>query len=309
MDGLLTALGAVYPMLAALGAGMLIRRLGMVTDGGLKEMNRLVYKLFFPVMLFVNVMDSDFGAGFSWRLPLIASGFTLAAFLVLMALVPRLESEPARRGVMVQGIFRSNFLVFGLSIVTALYGTDRLAPVTLMAAVVVPLMNGLSVVALEVFRGGRPGGWRIALSVLKNPIVTGTLAAFVCRAVGLDPLPQATRSLAQVGTPFALVVIGASFKMQSTARYRRQLMLCVPAKLVIMPAAAVALGVLLGLRNEALVALMAVAGGPCATASQAMAQQMGGDGELAGLLVVSTSLLCAGTFFLWIYALTTLGLA
>lgn len=69
---------------------------------------------------------------------------------------------------LVQGIFRSNFLVFGVSIITSLYGVERLAPTVLLAAVTIPLMNGLSVVALENFRGGKPSIRHLLVSMAKN---------------------------------------------------------------------------------------------------------------------------------------------
>ena len=309
MENLMASLNAVYPLLTMLAVGMLIRRAGLVSDAGIKEMNALIYKVFFPFLLYANVMDSDFSAGFNWKLVGFAVGMTVAAFLLLMALVPRLEKENAKRGVLVQGIFRSNFLVFGISIVTTLYGTERLAPTVLLAAFTVPLMNALSVVALETFRSGKPNARQILLSVMRNPIILGTLLAFVLRALHVDPLPSATRSIAKVGTPFALVVIGASFKVSNVRRYRKPLFWGVLSKLVFLPAAAVTLVVLLGFRNELLIALMAVFGGPCATASYAMAQQMGGDGDLAALMVVFTSMLCVVTFFGWIFLLKTLCLA
>lgn len=306
MANLLASLSAVYPLLTMLVLGMIIRRLRLVSDSGLREMNGLIYKVFFPFMMFSNVMDSDMSGGTDWRLIAVAVTLIVGTFTVLMVLVPRLEKRDNLRGVLVQGIFRSNFLVFGISIITSLYGVERLAPTVLLAAVTIPLMNGLSVVALENFRGGKPSMRHLLVSVAKNPIIVGTLLAFLLRAVHIDPLPGATRSIAQVGTPFALVVIGASFKVDNVRRYLKPLLWAVTAKLVFLPAVAVTFGILAGFRNET---LMAVFGGPCATASYAMAQQMGGDGDLAALMVVFTSVLCVITFFGWIFLLKTLGMA
>mgnify|MGYP002292525212 CR=1 FL=1 len=309
MDNLLAALSAVYPLLVAIAVGVAIRRAGLVTEQGLKEMNGLVYKMFFPVMLFANVMDSDFGGGVPWKLLGVTLGLIAVTFLALMALVPRFVPGNPQRGVMVQGIFRSNFLVFGMSIVTSLYGAERLGPAVLLSAIVIPTMNGLSVVALEVFRGGRPNVRKILLGVARNPIIIGTVLAFVCRLMGVDPLPEATRSLAKVGTPFALVIIGASFQVRQVHKYRRYLAVGVLAKLVLMPLLAVLVCLAAGLREELLVTLLAIFGGPCATASYAMAQQMDGDGDLAALMVVFTSALCVVSFFVWIFLLRSLGVA
>ena len=84
MESFLTAARAVYPMLAMILTGMLVRKLGIVTDGGLREMNRLVYTVFLPALMFVNVMDSDFSAGVDWAFfvwPLVMIG---VVFIVLM---------------------------------------------------------------------------------------------------------------------------------------------------------------------------------------------------------------------------------
>lgn len=308
MESFLTAARAVYPMLAMILTGMLVRKLGMVTDGGLREMNRLVYTVFLPALMFVNVMDSDFSAGVDWAFfvwPLVMIG---VVFIVLMLAVPLLEKRADRRGVLVQAVFRSNFMVFGLAIVTSLYGSGRMGPIVLLAAVAVPLMNALSVVALAFFRGGRPEWRTIGLNVLKNPVIIATALAFAFRGLGIYPLPEVFYGFSKVATPFALVVIGASFTFQSVADFRPQLLWGVLGKLVLVPAAVLPVFIALGFRYEMLVALMAIFGGPSAASSFAMAQQMGGDVRLAASMVVFTSTLSAASFFLWIFLLGTLGL-
>ena len=46
---------------------------------------------------------------------------------------------------------------------------------------------------------------------------------------------------------------------------------------------------------------------PVATASYAMAQNMGGDGELAGQFVVLSTVASVVTIFLWVYFLNSIG--
>ena len=109
MDNLLAALSAVYPLLVAIAVGVAIRRAGLVTEQGLKEMNGLVYKMFFPVMLFANVMDSDFGGGVPWKLLGVTLGLIAVTFLALIALVPRFVPGNPQRGVMVQAFSVATF--------------------------------------------------------------------------------------------------------------------------------------------------------------------------------------------------------
>ena len=69
----------------------------------------------------------------------------------------------------------------------------------------------------------------------------------------------------------------------------------------------IALGILLGFRNETLVPVMIMFGAPTAVASFTMAQQMEGDGELAAELVVFTSGFAILTIFFWVFVLKQLG--
>ena len=52
---------------------------------------------------------------------------------------------------------------------------------------------------------------------------------------------------------------------------------------------------------------MVMAGAPAAVSSCAMAEQMGGDAELAGLIIVVTSVLSVFTIFMWIFGLNLAG--
>ena len=67
------------------------------------------------------------------------------------------------------------------------------------------------------------------------------------------------------------------------------------------------LGALLGFQGVAFVSLIGVFASPTAVNSFTMAQQMGGDAELAGDIVVSTSALCIVTMFAWSVLFKALG--
>ena len=69
----------------------------------------------------------------------------------------------------------------------------------------------------------------------------------------------------------------------------------------------VTIGILVGFRNEMLIPLLIMSGAPTAVSSFPMAQQMGGDGDLAAGLVVFTSGLAILTMFVWIFVLKQMG--
>ena len=90
-------------------------------------------------------------------------------FLLLMLLIPRIERDNHRRGVLIQGILRSNFVIFAIPVTASLCGQENIGVASLMVAVVVPMFNVLSVVALEVFRGGKIQPLKILRGIITNP--------------------------------------------------------------------------------------------------------------------------------------------
>ena len=114
--------------------------------------------------------------------------------------------------------------------------------------------------------------------------------------------------LSKVATPLALFLLGASIDFSKTGAHVRQLSLCVLAKLVVFPLAAVLAGALMGMRGGELASLLIIFGAPTAVNSAVMAQQMGSDGDLATEAVVFTTAFSALTVFLFVFALKSLAL-
>ena len=77
---------------------------------------------------------------------------------------------------------------------------------------------------------------------------------------------------------------------------------------MLLPALFLSLAVLLGIRDVGLASLVAVFASPTAVSSYPMAQQIGGDADLAAAQVVFTTALSGITVFLWVFLLRTLGL-
>ena len=79
-------------------------------------------------------------------------------------------------------------------------------------------------------------------------------------------------------------------------------------RLVLLPAVMVALAYLIGLRGVELFLILVIFGTPVATSSFPMAQNMGGDGQLAGQLVFVSTVASLATLFVFIYSMSRMGL-
>ena len=309
MENLALAFNVVMPLFLMMALGYCIRLLKLGDEATFKKMNNIVFRVFLPILLFHNVISTDLSTAFNGPL-LTAVCFVIAEFALCMIFVPLLEKENRRRGVLVQGIMRSNFVIFGLPVLVSLCGENsNTGAVSLVIAVVVPMFNAFSVIALEVYRGGKLNFWKIAKSVASNPLILSSLLGIVLLALGVklpEVIEKPLSDLADVATPLALVILGAEFSFRQVKSCLRQLVLGVTGRLIVMPLIFLTIAILLGFRGEELIALMVMLAAPPAVSSFTMAQQMEGDSELAGVLVVFGSLFAVLTMFVWIFALKSL---
>ena len=307
----IVAISAVVPMFCLMAIGAFVKFQNWLTDEELNHMNRMVFRVFFCCMMFHSIYTTDMASTFRPKLMLFGACGVLIIFLLLMLIVPKIEPDNKRRGVMVQAIFRSNFVIMGVPIVANIFGDKNIAVTTMMIAVIIPMYNILAVLALETFRGGKFSVMPILKGVLKNPMILGAIAGAVFLTLGVHipaPILKPIGQISAATTPVALIILGASFKLGSTHEHRRQLWGCVFGRLILVPSLILSAAIFLGFRGIDFVTLIAIFGTPCAIVSFAMAQQMGGDADLAGNCVVFTSALSCFTIFCWILFFKTIGI-
>ena len=310
MDNLVVAVEAVIPMFCLMFIGVLVHKYQLLSDLELVHLNRMVFRVFFSVMMFYNLYTTNLGTTFRPRLMLFAVGALAVVYVVSFAFVWLTEKQDRRRGAMIQAIYRSNFVLMGIPLVANIFGDENIAVTTMMIAIIVPIYNVLGVFTLETFRGGKFNLGHILLGVLKNPMILGALTGAAFLLLGI-PIPKPVlKPLAQITaatTPLALIVLGASFRLGSTKEHLHQLVACVAARLFIIPAVVLSIAVWLGFRGIEFVTLISIFCTPCAVAGYAMAQQMGSDADLAGNCVVFTSGLSCVTIFCWILLFKGMG--
>lgn len=301
---------AVLPMCLIMALGYGTRRLGWIRREEISAINKIAFRIFLPCLLYYNVYCSDLSGSFDPLLMAYAVGGVLLTFGLSLGYTLLTEKLPERRGVMIQGMFRSNYVIMGIPVATALLGADQLGTVSILIAVVVPLFNMLAVVVLEVFRGQKPKPLHILGQIAKNPLVIGSVLGILTLAAGIrlpHILEQTIQNISAIASPLQLFLLGAFFQFSGLKTYRRELVTVSAAKLIVAPGLFLGLGALLGFQGVAFVSLIGVFASPTAVNSFTMAQQMGGDAELAGDIVVTTSAVSIPTMFLWIFLFKSLG--
>lgn len=311
MASLKLSFNAIAPIFLLMLLGYVAKNLKLADKKTFDEVNKLIFKIFLPVLLFYNIYKTEAAHVFNIKLIIFTIVSVLCVFCLGYISVFRLTDDDAKRGVMLQGMFRSNYAILGVPLVDYICGGSGSGLASVMVAVVVPCFNVFAVIALERFCGGSVGIKKLLLGIVKNPLIIGCLTGlfFFVSGIKLPYILEKTVSdIKGIATPLAIFVLGASFTFSSIKGYIREISIVVSLRLIFVPLVGLLAAVLLGFSGESLACLLVVFASPVAVSSYAMAQQMNGDETLAGHLVVVSSALCLLTLFLWIFLLSSLGL-
>ena len=301
-------------MFLLLATGKLARKTNLLTSESTDRLNALVFKIFLPVSIFKNVYNSSVSDVFDKKLIAFGIISVTLCFLLLILLTSGCKNRKSR-GVLIQGIYRSNFLIFGLPVAESFYPDGSLSgKASVLIAIIVPLFNGLAVIALEMFKENKQSGMKTFLNILKNPLIIGSALGFVAlflKEAGFllpDAVYKTVSDLSAAATPLALIALGASLDFSKIKGESKYLIWGLLGKLVLSPAVFIGAAVLLGFRDRELAIILAMFASPAAVSSYTMAQQMGADDDLAAELVVIGTAVSLITVFLWVSLIASSGL-
>ena len=212
---------------------------------------------------------------------------------------------------MIQALYRSNYVLMGFPIAVNLFGKGNITAVAIIMMLVVPFYNVTAVIVFETFRGGKVDLGMMLKRILTNPIIDGGIAAFVVMIFGITlpaPIVNTIGTLSDATAPIAMILLGAALNINGFSSDRRRIAICTIGKLIVFPAIGIAGAAYLGIRDVQLIAVTLMVAAPDALASYAMASSMGGNGKLAGELVVITTITSCFTIPVFLFILKTNGL-
>ncbi|MBQ3760651.1 MAG: AEC family transporter [Clostridia bacterium] len=302
----LVAVDAVMPFVIYLALGYFAVKGGLADTGFMNRLNRFSFKLFYPLLMFKNVYGAAPESMPSLTLILVSVIGILVLIGTLWTVVPLCVKENPRRGVVIQALFRSNFLLYGIPLIVSVFGEARASVAGFMTLIVISLFNIAAVVVLESFNS-EGGGFSITsllLKLVKNPLLQGCLAGLLFFAFKIK-LPSflsvPVNALGNMATPLGMITLGGTLKFSAFGKNKRIIAGVTGLRLVLIPLIMLLIGYAFGLRGAELFLMLVIFGTPVAVASYTMAANMGGDGELAGQLVVVTTLVSLVTIFLFIF--------
>ncbi len=300
------AFEAVFPLCFLMAIGYVIRRTGFCGKELYQKMNKFCFTIFFPPLIFNTIYQSDFSGGFPVDLILFGLVAIIAGYLISFAVAGKIDKTANRRGVIIQGLYRSNFVLFGMPVAASIFGDEGLAPAAALISIVIPIFNFFAVFALEYYSGRKASVKSIAKALVTNPIIFGSIVGFFFVFTGLK-LPEVVEGvvldISQVTTPFALIILGGLFEFSALKPNLKVISKTVTGRLVIYPLIFMTASVLAGFRDAQLVVLLALFASPVATSSYAMSEHAGADSTLASQFVAVSSAFSIFSMFCWISAL------
>ncbi len=274
----------VLPVFAIIAVGWAAGRTGLLGEASSEALNRFVYWVALPAMLFRSMATVDLAVVFNWSY--------IAAFLGAVAVVWALSmvvartafgNSPAEAALNGLNATYGNSGYMGIPLVLAAYGQAAMLPVIVVVVINTALMVGIAIVLVELgqSRGADLGGTarHVGRALVRNPMLLGPVAGLVWAALGWPlpvPLDTFTGILGAAAGPCALFSIGLFMVGKPLSEGRLEVGAMTLAKLVVHPLVTAAF-VFLVFPTEPLWAVVAVllAALPTGTGGFVLAQAYG----------------------------------
>ena len=313
MENLIFSLNATIPIFLMMLLGMLFRKLGWMDEVFAAKMNKFVFLVPLPVLLFEQLATVDFSE--VWDIKFILFCFVVTAIsITISTLISLLWKDRSIKGEFIQATYRSSAALLGIAFIQNIYGTAGMAPLMIIGSV--PLYNIMAVVVLSLFKPGNNSFDKALVKktlkgIVTNPIIIGIVAGFVWSALKL-PMPlilhKTVSSIGATATPMGLMSMGATFEMKKATSKMKPTLVAVFMKLVGFCAIFLPVAAMLGFRNEQLIAILVMLGSATTVSCFVMARNMGHEGTLSSGVIMMTTLLSAFTLTMWLDVLRSFGL-
>lgn len=311
MDNFIFSLNVVLPLVLLMFLGTFLRKIKIFDKDFLRKANNFAFKVLLPVLLFNNIYNSEISEDISLKFIIFAISIVLVTIGIMFIIVPKLEKDNRNRGVIIQGLYRSNFILFGMPLCVNIFGEKGVGVVTALVSIIIPLYNFLAVVILDIFTEEKQNFKKTAISIVKNPLIIGSLLGILTYLLQIRlpfAIEKTISDIAKTATPIALMILGGEIEVDNIWKNMKYIAWVTVGKLIIIPALVILASVAFGYRGVELCALFSMVAPSTSVSSYTMAQQCDCNHELAGQIVFFSTVVSPFTIFLFIFILKTVGL-
>lgn len=312
LDSFIYAVNTVLPIFIIVALGYLLMRFKIINEAFTSAAEKLVFKIALPSMLFTEVATADAKTVFDRNFILYCVAGIVLTFGILCVAVPLFIKSDDKRGAFIQGIYRSNFAILGIPLAENMFGEAGTRQIAAIMPFAITLFNVLAVVILSIYAPSemqltkKAMFKKIVKTIVTNPLIISVVLALPFLLFDIDIPMIMSKSLGYLSNmvmPVSLICIGATFRFESLKQRFGLALTASLLKVVVVPLIAVSIAAVIGFRGAQLGVIMILFGGPTAVSSFIMAKNMRSDYELAGQIVLLTTLICMVTLFLGVFTL------
>jgi malate permease and related proteins len=293
-NNLIVSLSIVLPLFINIIVGYSIKRIGLVKTSSFVDFNNVTFNVLFPILIFDAIYTSRLEDFLNFRLMISLLIITLILFAYGQISSRIVSSDKSSQPVISHSMFRTNFLMIGIPIITSLFGTVGVTTAFLLLSISNPIFNPLSVLNFELFDRKNISIKKIWLNIITSPLNIATLLGFIFLIFNI-PLPNfilvSTSSLSTIAPTLALLILGGTLDLSKFKLFDKDFLFALINRLIIIPF--VLLFVLLSLNFPPveIAALALFFATPVAVISFSFTLEYKANTDLASSLIVVSTLL------------------
>ena len=302
-----TTLSAIAPIFLIIATGYLLHRTKVADETVWSAVEHICFYLLFPFLIIRTLSRANLGSVpiIDFMIVLVVAILGMAAILILIqAFVWKRypESGPSFSSIF-QGATRFHGFV-AIAVIGPLYGDDGVTLAALALAIMVPLLNVISVIVLSVYgrSDSRPEVAAVLTKIATNPLIIACSIGLLFNYFGIPNIIFDTVDIiGSGGLGLALLAVGAGLKLDQAAQHKMLLTIGVLTRLIGMPTIVIAMSWLVGLEGVARTVAIIAGAVPTASSAYVMARKMGGDAELMSSIVTFQVIVAFFTLPLFVY--------
>ena len=318
-NNFLLSANAVLPIFLLVVLGYILNKTKFLSKQFYEDAEKFVFKIALPCQIFLSIISGSGTVNTVDMIVFVCVAVTVA-FLVGVLVVPLIIKDNGVRGAVIQNCYRSNLAVLGLPLIGSIAGADGRFMVSMLLPYAVTLFNVYTVVELNIFapKDDKKSLGQLIMSIIKsaaaNPLIISSILGVLFLVFGLkipSEIGFVTKTLDALSVcteALVLIALGAGFSFTALQGKLKYSLFGAIYKTLVLPLIAVPVAHLVfGFSGTELAVIFVTFGTPSAVSSYIMAKSMKSDAEVAGQILLLSTVICTFTLFLGLFLLTNLG--
>lgn len=303
-------IAALIPVFLVILTGYGLTYFRFATPDDWRPAERVVYYVLFPALIISSIAEADLKSlpiapmAATLIITLLLAGATLS--LMRRTIGPRIGLQGPAYSSVYQGSLRWNGFV-ALAAVTVVYGDKGTAVAALAIAIMVPILNVLSVIALTRHAGKEtPSAGNMFRNVARNPLIFACLIGILLNFTGIGlpgPVGPTAALLGRAALPIGLLAVGAGLNLSAARSNAGLVALACTIKLIMVPISIALLTSAFGITGLTREVLILCGTVPTASSAYVLARQLGGDHDLMATIITAATLAAIATMPLMLWVL------